>query len=124
MSEQRRDRNAICVSDIFTGKDNRVWSRKRLAQTLGTTDRKMRMQIQAARREGIPIMALPEGGYKLAETPDEKRQLLHMHLGRALDLLKTYRALKESMTDERQITIDEALITEATERAYNDLLCD
>lgn len=124
MSDQRRDRNTTSVEDIFTAKDNRVWTRERLAKTLGTTDRRMREQIQAARREGIPIMALPEGGYKLAETPDEKRQLLHMHLGRALDLLKTYRALKESMTDERQITIDEALITEATERAYNDLLCD
>jgi len=124
LSDQRRDRNTTSVEDIFTAKDNRVWTRERLAKTLGTTDRRMREQIQAARREGIPIMALPEGGYKLAETPDEKRQLLHMHLGRALDLLKTYRALKESMTDERQITIDEALITEATERAYNDLLCD
>ena len=42
-------------------------------------------------------MALPDGGYKLAETDEEKKMLLAMYRKRALDELDTYRLLAKSM---------------------------
>lgn len=49
------------------------------------------------RRQGVPIVALPDGGYNLAETDEEKKMLLAMYRKRALDELGTYRRLAKSM---------------------------
>lgn len=84
--------------DIFYAllEGGKVLSRKELAAIFDTSDRRMRKLIQKARRMGVPIMALPEGGYKLAETEEEKQRLLHMYKGRAMDELFTYSALKKT----------------------------
>ena len=79
---------------LFEG--GKVISRKELAAIFDVSDRRMRKYIQKARRQGIPIMALPDGGYKLAETYEEKLALLHMYKGRAMDELTTYSALKKT----------------------------
>lgn len=85
---------------LFEG--GKVLSRKQLAEIFDTSDRRMRKLIQKARRQGIPIMALPNGGYKLAETPAEKQALLHMYMGRAKNELYTYSALKKTFQIEGQ----------------------
>jgi biotin operon repressor len=80
-----------------------VWTRERLAAVLATNDRNMREKIRAARKKGVPVMALPGGGYKLAETDAEKRQLLHLYMGRAMDELETYNKLVKGMRLEGQM---------------------
>lgn len=84
--------------DIFYAifEDGKVLSRKELAAIFDTSDRRMRKIIQKARRMGVPIMALPDGGYKLAETAEEKQALLHLFMGRAKNELTTYSALKRT----------------------------
>lgn len=82
--------------------DGKVRTRRELAAIFDTTDRRVRRLIRDARRQGIPILALPEGGYKLAETAEEKRALLHMFKGRAKDELATYSALAKTFQIEGQ----------------------
>ena len=55
------------------------------------------------RRQGVPIVALPDGGYKLAETDEEKKMLLAMYRKRALDELGTYRRLARAMQVDGQM---------------------
>lgn len=44
-----------------------TYTRKNLEALTGMPDRANRHMIRAQRRQGVPIVALPEGGYKLAE---------------------------------------------------------
>ena len=76
---------------------------------MGLDDRSMRAQIRAQRRAGVPIVALKDGGYKLAETPEEKAQLLNMYRTRALDELTTYSKLLKAMQCDGQITVEELM---------------
>lgn len=74
-----------------------TYSRANLAALMGVPDRQMRRVIREQRRKGVPIVAMPDGGYKLAETEAEKQSLLAMYRKRALDELDTYRLLAKSM---------------------------
>ena len=56
--------------------DNNIRSREELVDIFNIPDRSVRNLIREARRQGIPIMALPNGGYKLAQTNEEKQKLL------------------------------------------------
>ena len=89
--------------------DNNIRSRKELVDILNVPDRAVRNLIREARRQGIPIMALPNGGYKLASTDEEKQKLLHMYKGRAMDELVTYSALRKTLQLDGQITVEELL---------------
>lgn len=70
-----------------------TYSRENLAALMGVPDRQMRRVIREQRRKGVPIVAMPDGGYKLAETEEEKKRLLAMYRVRALDELDTYTML-------------------------------
>lgn len=89
--------------------NHNTMSRKELAKMLNLPDRAMRNLIRKARRQGVPIMALPEGGYKLAETREEKQKLLNMYRGRAMDELGTYSALRKTMQLDGQISVEDML---------------
>ena len=84
-----------------------TWTRAELSRELGLADRKVRDIIRAARKKGVPIMALQTGGYKLAETEAEMQQLLHMYEGRALDELGTYYALRRTLVPDGQLSLEE-----------------
>lgn len=87
----------------------RVYSRSSLAQHMGLNDRAMRAMVRAQRREGIPIVAVRGGGYKLAENDVEKRELLNMYRSRALDELTTYSKLMKTMQIDGQVTVAELI---------------
>ena len=89
--------------------EGEIWTRQELSTFFATPDRSIRNMIREARREGIPIMALPGGGYKLAETQEEKQKLLHMYRGRALDELKTYSELRKTLQLDGQISVEEMM---------------
>ena len=89
--------------------DNNIRSREELVDIFNIPDRAVRKLIRQARRQGIPIMALPEGGYKLAQTNEEKQKLLHMYRGRAMDELVTYSALSKTLQLDGQMSVEEML---------------
>lgn len=95
------------MSKKFEMQPSTVYRRQRLATLMGLDDRTMRATIREQHRAGVPIVALREGGYKLAETPEEKAQLLDMYLKRAIDELTTYNKLREAMQIDGQIHMDE-----------------
>lgn len=86
-----------------------AFTRSQLSRIANKDDRTVRENIRLLRRAGVPIVALKDGGYKLAETPEEKAQLLNMYRKRALDELTTYSKLLKSMQVEGQIHIDELI---------------
>lgn len=96
------------------------WSRKELSLIFAAPDRSIRNMIREARRQGMPIMALPDGGYKLAETQEEKQKLLHMYRGRAMDELKTYSELRKTLQLDGQISLEEMLGAVMAEARDND----
>ena len=89
--------------------DNNIRSREELVDIFNIPDRSVRNLIREARRQGIPIMALPNGGYKLAQTNEEKQKLLHMYRGRAMDALVTYSALCKNLQLDGQLSVEELL---------------
>lgn len=86
-----------------------TYTRKNLEALTGMPDRANRHVIRAQRRQGVPIVALPDGGYKLAETDEEKKMLLAMYRKRALDELATYSMLAKAMQVPGQMTVEELL---------------
>ena len=95
------------IEDMFS--DGSVWTRSELVMLLDLPDRSIRNMIREARRQGLPIMALPNGGYKLAQTQEEKQKLLHMYRGRAMDELSTYSALSKTMQLDGQLSVEDML---------------
>ncbi len=95
------------IEDMFG--DGSTWTRSELSMLLDLPDRSIRNMIREARRQGVPIMALPNGGYKLAQTNEEKQKLLHMYRGRAMDELCTYSALSKTMQLDGQISVEDML---------------
>ena len=93
------------IENLFS--DGSVWTRKELSNITNMPDRAIRNMIREARRQGVPIMALPDGGYKLAQTSEEKQKLLHMYRGRAMDELCTYSALSKTMQLDGQISVED-----------------
>lgn len=93
----------------FEMRPGSIYSRKNLEALTGMPDRANRHMIRAQRRQGVPIVALPEGGYKLAETDEEKKMLLAMYRKRALDELATYSRLAKAMQVPGQMTVEELL---------------
>lgn len=89
--------------------DGSIWTREELTLLTDMPDRSIRNMIREARRQGVPIMALPNGGYKLAQTSEEKQKLLHMYRGRAMDELCTYSALSKTMQLDGQISVEDML---------------
>lgn len=83
-----------------------TYSRKNLESLTGMPDRANRHMIRAQRRQGVPIVALPDGGYKLAETDEEKKALLDMYRKRALDELATYSMLAKAMQVDGQMEVE------------------
>lgn len=82
-----------------------TYTRKNLEALTGMPDRENRRMIRAQRRQGVPIVALKDGGYKMAETEEEKQALLSMYLKRALDELGTYRRLARAMQVDGQMEV-------------------
>lgn len=70
-----------------------TYTRQNLEALTGMPDRANRRMIREQRRQGVPIVAMPEGGYKLAETEAEKKRLLAMYRVRAMDEFETYKML-------------------------------
>lgn len=101
--------------NAFKLESGRTYSRKELADILGISDRSMRQAVRDQRRLGVPIAAMPGGGYKLAEGDAEKRALLSMYRSRALDELTTYYRLLKTMQVDGQ---------EAIEALMNDVQAD
>ena len=99
----------VHIEELFKG--GARWTRKDLALIFQVPDRSIRNMIREARRQGLPIMALPNGGYKLAQTSEEKQKLLHMYRGRAMDELTTYSALSKTMQLDGQISVVDMLAT-------------
>ena len=95
------------IEDLFG--DGSAFTRKELVMLLDLPDRHIRNMIRDARRQGLPIMALPGGGYKLAQTNEEKQKLLHMYRGRAMDELVTYSALSKTMQLDGQLSVEDML---------------
>ena len=89
--------------------DNNIRSREELVDIFNVSDREVRKLIREARRLGIPIVALPGGGYKLAQTNEEKQKLLHMYRCRAMDELVTYSSLCKTLQLDGQISVEEML---------------
>lgn len=85
------------------------YSRDELAFLTGKPDRTVRRDIRQLRREGVPVMSLPDGGYKLAQTEAEKAEMLHQIKGRALDLLRTHSLMAHNMELDGQVTLNELL---------------
>lgn len=83
-----------------------VISRKALSAKLQVTDRTARNMIRDARKQGIPIVPVPGGGYKIAESDSEKRELLELYRGRALDELHTYSMLYKAIQIEGQTSLE------------------
>lgn len=94
----------------FEMQPNTVYSRSALSANMGIDDRAMRKQIRIQRRNGLPIVPVRGGGYKLAETEAEKRELLNLYRGRALDELTTYSRLLKAMQVDGQMTVDDLLL--------------
>ena len=95
------------MEDMFG--DGSVLTREELVLLTDLPDRTIRKMIREARRQGVPIMALPNGGYKLAQTQEEKQKLLHMYRGRAMDELSTYSALSKTMQLDGQLSVEDML---------------
>ena len=74
-----------------------TYTRKNLEALTGMPDRANRRMIREQRRQGVPIVALKDGGYKLAETEEEKQALLAMYRKRDLDELDTCSRLAKAM---------------------------
>lgn len=84
------------MKDIWVMAPGITYTRKNLEALTGMPDRENRRMIRAQRRQGVPIVALPDGGYKLAET-DEEKMFLAMYRKRALDELDTCSRLAKAM---------------------------
>lgn len=93
----------------FRMEESKVYSRPLLSVLMGLDDRTMRNKIREMRRNGIPVVAVKGGGYKIAETDVEKRQLLHMYRKRAMDELVTYRQLEKTLQLDGQVSVEELL---------------
>lgn len=86
-----------------------TYTRKNLEALTGMPDRENRRMIREQRRQGVPIVAMKDGGYKMAETEEEKKALLAMYRKRALDELATYSILAKAMQVDGQMTVAELL---------------
>jgi len=94
----------------------RVYSRINLSRILGTDDRTMRAWIREQRRAGVPIVPMQGGGYKIAETDDERQELLSLYRSRALDELTTYSRLQKAMQIPGQVSVhDLSLMAEGSD---------
>ena len=82
-----------------------TYTRKNLEELTGMPDRENRRRIRAQRRQGVPIVALKDGGYRLAETDEDKKALLDMYRKRALDELDTYSRLAKAMQVDGQMEV-------------------
>jgi len=87
----------------------RVFSRDELAFYSGQCDRQVRDDIRKLRRQGIPVLAVANGGYKIAATIDEEMEILQQLKGRALDLLRTYSMMAKTIEIDGQISLHELL---------------
>lgn len=96
----------------FRLEKNTTYSRVILAMLMGMDDRAMRAEVRAQRRAGIPIVSIKGGGYKIAETDQEKLHLLRQYRTRAMDELVTYYKLLKSMQVDGQISVED-IIAEA-----------
>lgn len=86
-----------------------TWTRSQLAELTHRPDRYVRLEIRRLRREGMPIMSIKRGGYKLASTPEEQEEMLHQLKGRALDLLRTHSIMSNALQVDGQISLQELL---------------
>lgn len=82
-----------------------TYTRQNLEALTGMPDRANRRMIREQRRQGVPIVALKDGGYKLAETEEEKQALLAMYpqagIGRAGHIKHACKGHAGAGTDDR-----------------------
>ena len=82
-----------------------AFSRSQLSRIANKDDRTVRENIRLLRRAGVPIVALKDGGYKLAETPEEKAQLAehvpYPSAGRAYNIQQAFEGDAVRRTDYR-----------------------
>lgn len=92
-----------------------VLTRQELSALTGMDDRTVRDKIRRLRRSGVPIMAMKNGGYKIAKTDAEMHELLMQYRKRAMDELVTYSKLRKLTQAAGQITCED--IAREAERA-------
>lgn len=82
-----------------------VLSRQQLSMLWQIPDRSVRQEIQALRDKGVFIVGLPEGGYKLAETEEERSLLIAQYKSRMKSFAHTVKALEGARQIEGQMEL-------------------
>ncbi len=82
------------VSQIPHGRQNAI-QRHTLASRVGMSDRETRACIEAARRDGVFIIAAPDGGYYQATDAEEVERQYRIDRARALSILARLKPMRE-----------------------------
>lgn len=89
-------RQAFRVADLLhPGAENAVPRRDLMALT-GFTDRELRRQIEAERRQGVPILSNCVGGYFLPGDEAERKRFLNSMLHRAMEIAAVAAAVEQA----------------------------
>lgn len=78
-------------------------SRNELSSKLGISDRQLRHDIRTARREGIPIVSAPNGGYYISDDDMEIAEMISALEKRSRDMLYTASRFKKYLQAKGQI---------------------
>lgn len=85
------------IADLLhPGAENAV-SRRDLMSLTGMSDRKLRLQIEAERRHGCPILSDNQHGYWIAADQAEVQHFTWSMRSRAREILRTARAVEQSV---------------------------
>ena len=85
------------IADLLRpGAENAV-SRRDLMSLTGMSDRKLRLQIEAERRHGCPILSDNQHGYWIAADQAEVQHFTWSMRSRAREILRTARAVEQSV---------------------------
>ena len=87
---------AVCVSDFLCiGQAHAIPLRDLVALT-GQDSRTVRLEIERARRNGVPILSNSKDGYWMGEDPDEIAQFVRGMEHRAKQIQLTANAVREA----------------------------
>jgi Replication protein A C terminal len=78
----------------FVGKDNGIHVRQ-LVMATGLSERDIRSAVSRLREDGVAVVATPESGYYIAETPDELRECCRFLRSRAMHTLHIEARLRQ-----------------------------
>ena len=76
---------------------------RELVRITGYDERKVRQMIAAERRAGIPILSDNQRGYYLPTSDDETRRFCRSMRHRAIEILKTARAVEMSTKKQEDV---------------------